>query len=254
LLVRAVLFHRSRWGREDRKQRQQRGAVPSNLAQIGVWKVQTSPTVAFVAEGAALPVASGQDGGTLTTVSSNGTQAGTAIIWAIGRPTDSNPAAVNLYAFAATPSSGTLPLLFSSQAGSWPNTGANADIVPVVASGHVFVASNKQLTIFGLSGRPFGARAEAAATPPAALNTQALPHEITGVLEHADGPVLTLRTRAGRIARVDDSDALRSEQIGVLVPGNAYTAQGTTYDSTGALRAQAVGRAKPSPAIWPPDR
>ena len=229
------------------------GAVPSNLAQIGVWKVQTSPTVAFVAEGAALPVASGQDGGTLTTVSSNGTQAGTAIIWAIGRPTDSNPAAVNLYAFAATPSSGTLPLLFSSQAGSWPNTSANANIVPVVANGHVFVASNKQLTIFGLSGRPFGARAEAAATP-AALNTQALPHEITGVLEHADGPVLTLRTRAGKIARVDDSDALRSEQIGVLVPGNAYTAQGTTYDSTGALRAQAVGRAKPSPAIWPPDR
>ena len=83
-----------------------------NTAQIVVWKVQTSPTVAFVAEGAALPVASGQDGGTFTTVSSNGTQAGTAIIWATGRPTDPNtPAAVNLYAFAATPSSGTLPLL-----------------------------------------------------------------------------------------------------------------------------------------------
>jgi len=54
--------------------------------------------------------------------------------------------------------------------------------------------------------------------------------------------------------RVDDSDALRSGQIGVLVPGNAYGVQGTYYDSTGALRAQAVGRAKPSPAGWPPDR
>ena len=79
------------------------------------------------------------------------------------------------------------------------------------------------------------------------------PHAIIGVLEHADGPVLTLRTRTGTIARVDDSDALRREQTGVLVPGNAYTAQGT-YDSTGALHAQAVTRAKASPAIWPPDR
>ncbi|PZR84482.1 MAG: hypothetical protein DLM68_12720 [Hyphomicrobiales bacterium] len=224
-------------------------------AQITVWKIQTSPTVAFVQEGAALPFASGQDGGTFTSVSSNGTQAGTTIIWATGRPTGTgpNPIAVNLYAFAATPSGGTLPLLFSSQAGSWPNTGGGANIVPVVANGWVFVASNKKLTIFGLGGGPFVARAEDA-TKPAALDTNAPPHEITGVLEHAGGPVLTLRTRTGKIARVDDSDALRSGQIGVLVPGNAYAVQGTTYDSTGALRAQVVGRAKASPAFWPPDR
>ncbi|MGH6850947.1 MAG: hypothetical protein ACREDD_10945, partial [Methylocella sp.] len=49
----------------------------SNSAEIIVWEIQTSPTVAFVPEGAAAPVASGQDGGTFTTVSSNGTQAGT---------------------------------------------------------------------------------------------------------------------------------------------------------------------------------
>jgi hypothetical protein len=229
------------------------GGVPSNLAEIGVWKVQTSPTVAFVGEGAAVPVASGQDGGTFTTVSSNGTQAGTAIIWATGRPTTNSPAAIYLYAFAAAPSSGTLPLLFSSQAGAWNNTTANANIVPVVANGHVFVASNQQLTIFGLGGGPFVAPAAAAAKP-AALKANAPPHAITGVLEHADGPVLTLRTRAGKIARVVDSDAVRTKQIGVLAQGNAYTVEGTSYDSTGALRAQTVARAKASPAIWPPDR
>jgi hypothetical protein len=87
-----------------------------------------------------------------------------------------------------------------------------------------------------------------------ALKAKAPPHGITGVLERADGPVLTLRTRAGKIARVVDSDAVRSGQIGVLVQGNAYTVEGTTYDSTGALHAQAVGPAKASPAIWPPDR
>jgi hypothetical protein len=222
---------------------------PLNFAEIVVWKVQTSPTVALVAERAALPVASGQDGGTFTSVSSNGTQAGTAIIWAIGRPIDPNPAAVNLYAFAATPSSGTLPLLYSSQAGSWSNVIGNANIVPVVANGQVYVASNKQLTIFGLGGHPFVA--PAAAAPP--VETDMPPHAITGVLEHADGPVLTLRTRIGTIARVDGSEALRREQTGVLVPGNAYTAQGT-YEPAGVLHAQTVWRAKPSPAIWPPDR
>jgi outer membrane protein assembly factor BamB len=235
------------------------GGEGSNLAQITVWKVKTSPTAAFVQEGAASPIASGQDGGTFTTVSSNGTQAGTAIIWATGRPTDADPAALNLYAFAATPSSGTLPLLFSSQAGSWPNVGGDANIVPVVANGRVFVASNKQLTIFGLGGHPFVALAAAAGRPTAltpltALNSHMPPHAITGVLEHAEGPVLTLRTRTGTIARVDDSEALRKEQTAVLVPGNAYTAQGTTYDSAGVLHAQVVTRAKASTAIWPRDR
>ena len=86
------------------------------------------------------------------------------------------------------------------------------------------------------------------------METDLPPHAITGVLEHAEGAVLTLQTRAGKIALVDDSDARRRDQIGVLVQGNAYTAQGTNYDSTGALRAQTVTRAKPSPAIWPPDR
>ena len=229
------------------------GGVEGLNTQITVWKIQTSPT-ALVEEGAAiLPLlgyAGVQDAGTFTTVSSNGTQAGTAIIWATGRPTNPHTFAIHLYAYAAAPSSGALKLLYSSRAGAWPNAGYNANIVPVVANGHVFVASNQQLTIFGLGGGPFVPPAAAAAKP-AALKAHAPPHQITGVLEHVDGPVLTLRTRAGEIARVDDSDALL---IGVLVPGNAYGAQGTYYDSTGALRAHSVGRAKPSPAGWPPDR
>ena len=206
------------------------GGVEGVNTQISVWKIQTSPTVALVEEGAAiLPLlgyAGVQDAGTFTTVSSNGTQAGTAIIWATGRPTNPHTFAIHLYAYAAAPSSGALTLLYSSRAGAWPNAGYNANIVPVVANGHVFVASNQQLTIFGLGGGPFVPPAAAAAKP-AALKAHAPPNQITGVLEHVDGPVLTLRTRAGTIVRVDDSDALRSGQIGVLVPGNAYGVQGT---------------------------
>ncbi|MGH6839842.1 MAG: hypothetical protein ACREDT_13800 [Methylocella sp.] len=221
--------------------------------QIIAWEILGAK---FVQEGAAAPLPTGtglQVAGTFTTVSSNGTQAGTAIIWATGRPSDPTTRAVTLYAYAAAPSSGTLPLLFSSRAGTWDNIGFNANIVPVVANGRVFVASNQQLTIFGLGGGPFVPPAAAAAKP-VALSADAPAHEITGVLEHADGGVLTLRTRVGKITRVNDLDVLRRERTGVLVRGNAYTVQGTTYDSTGALRAQSVGRASPSPAIWPPDR
>jgi len=42
--------------------------------------------------------------------------------------------------------------LFTATAGAWPNMGGNANLVPVVANGLVFVASNKQLQIFGLNG------------------------------------------------------------------------------------------------------
>jgi hypothetical protein len=38
----------------------------------------------------------------------------------------------------------------ATAAGNWPNLTGNANLVPVVANGQVFVASNKQLQIFGL--------------------------------------------------------------------------------------------------------
>jgi hypothetical protein len=41
--------------------------------------------------------------------------------------------------------------IFKAQAGNWPNVGGNSNLVPVVANGQVFVASNKQLQIFGLT-------------------------------------------------------------------------------------------------------
>ena len=129
----------------------------------------------------------------------------TAIIWATGRPTDSNPAALNLYAFAAAPSSGTLPLLYSSQAGTWPNVYGNANIVPVLRNGRVFVASNKQLTIFGLGGGPFVARRRGKAGCAQCPCASARNHR-----GYAEGVVLMLGTRAGKSAQFDDSDALRS--------------------------------------------
>jgi hypothetical protein len=41
----------------------------------------------------------------------------------------------------------------TAAAGNWPNVQGNSNLVPVVANGRVFVASNKQLQIFGLKNQ-----------------------------------------------------------------------------------------------------
>jgi hypothetical protein len=124
--------------------------VSSGGNNVIVWRVQTSPSVSLLNEASSPALATGQDPGFFTSVSSDDSE--NAIIWAISRPENSSPANVSLYAFAAQPPAGStgLALLFQGVAGAWPNTNGNANIVPMVANGQVYVASNKQLTIFGL--------------------------------------------------------------------------------------------------------
>ena len=43
--------------------------------------------------------------------------------------------------------------LFHGVAGLWPNQGGDSNQVPIIANGKVYVASNKQLRIFGLKGQ-----------------------------------------------------------------------------------------------------
>ncbi len=92
------------------------------------------------------------DGGTIPVVSSNGTTAGTAIVWFIQRPQtsmDGEPGTpIVLQAYDLT-NLGTP--LFSANAGTWRHaTNSNANLVPTVGNGKVYVASNEQLQIFGL--------------------------------------------------------------------------------------------------------
>jgi hypothetical protein len=92
-----------------------------------------------------------QDPGFFTSISSNGTA--NPIIWALSRPaTNNNGAPISLYAFDPESGGGTMSQLFKATAGAWPNTTGNANLVPVVANGLVFVASHQQLQIFGLTG------------------------------------------------------------------------------------------------------
>jgi outer membrane protein assembly factor BamB len=227
--------------------------VTSGADDLEVWQIQTSGTL--IKEGFyALPKTS-EEAGFFTSVSSNRMQAGTQIIWAIGRPVNTSPANITLYAFNATPVRGTFTKIFSEVAGTWPN-GGFANLVPVVANGHVFVASNRLLAIFGLILPAHGVAAGAApiqATEPERAPLSPGEHEIFGTIESINsGSNLTVATRSGNI-QVDASPAVQAYQSVTLTVEEAVRLIGT-YGSSGILKATSITRAKSNPAGWLPDR
>jgi len=125
--------------------------VSSGGHEVEVWKVQTSPTVALtrIAEASANNNTS-QDPGFFTTVSSSGKNS--PIIWALSRPPNTPQAPIKLFAFNPESGGQTMKTLFQGTAGNWPNITGDANLVPVVANGEVFVASHNQLRIFGMTG------------------------------------------------------------------------------------------------------
>jgi len=122
--------------------------VSSGGKQVAVWKLQTSPKPKLARVIASPVLSTGQNGGFFTSISSNGTA--DPIIWALSRPLSRNSSSTTLYAFNPDSGGSTMAILFSATAGSWPNIGGNYNQVPVVANGKVYVASYKQLSVFGL--------------------------------------------------------------------------------------------------------
>jgi hypothetical protein len=122
--------------------------VTSGNATPEVWKLQTTPSVSLTMVTSGTMSSGGQDPGFFTTISSDGMS--NPIIWALGRPLSTSQPAITLYAFNPDAGGSTMPVLFQAAAGSWPNIENNANLVPVVANGEVFVASYQQLQIFGL--------------------------------------------------------------------------------------------------------
>ena len=225
--------------------------VSSGNATVDIWKVDVSgskPLLKLKSQPGS--VDNGQFPGFFTSVSSNGSIKGTAIVWAVGRPIDSNPAYISLYAF--DPDKG-MPL-YSHVAGSWPNTGGDANIVPVVANEKVYVASDQTLTIFGIKG----ARAKEPALPVPKLVDMRVAlapgqHEICGTIKAINGDSITVQTRNGQIMTVDSSKA--SEKFDKAQPwvGHALMARGTLISPT-VLKADVVMHAKDRPAMWQMDR
>jgi hypothetical protein len=225
--------------------------VSSGNNSVGVWKVQaggakpklTLKTQPGSVDGAQFP-------GFFTSVSSNGTLKDTAVIWAVGRPTDSGPAKIKLYAFDPD-QQGTL---FAAVAGSWPNTGGDSNIVPVVANSKVYVASAGALSIFGISS---GQLKKVALPEPrrSDLRIALAPgmHELYGTILRVEGATIDIRTRDGRTARIDATEAKAKYDIAQPWVGHALMARGR-YGDDGTMHAAAVFHAKDSPAMWLSDR
>ena len=220
--------------------------VLSSGQQVQTFKVQTSPSPALVADSWSQQITNGQDGGFFTTVSSNGNTNG--IIWAVGRPDGTNNNAVYLDAFDANTGS---PRVQNMIAGYWPNTGGNANLVPVVTNGKVYVASYKQLAIFSLTTKKIALLPLAAPQAELPLGVS----QVTGTIKSASGPTVVLSTRFstrfGTEVTVNITDAVQSQHM--AASGNALTVTGS-FHADGTLFAQSITRAKSSPALWPPDR
>jgi hypothetical protein len=218
-----------------------RRIVSSGGNHINLWKAPKIP--ATLQPDRSFSIRSGQDPGFFTTVSSNNQTPGTAIIWAVNRPSDPNPAKVTLYAFDPTAATGSAPV-FSSDAGSWPIANGNANIVPVVANGKVFVASFAALNIFG----PGGTLAPLVVPPPPRVPRLS---QIFGKITRIDTPQVTIQPATGALVTVDTTDAVAADQSVPFVVGRAIHVFGP-IDSTGVWHAQSIERAKDDPALWQP--
>ena len=221
--------------------------MASGGSTLSVWKVKTGEKPSLKLEYQWNGVANEQSPGFFTSVSSNGTKSGSAVIWAVGRPTSNDDPIVDLYAINAD----TGQPLFSGAAGQWPNTSGDANIVPVVANGHVYVASDQMLTIFGAGGARNATLPKIAAA--ARLPLPSGTHEIYGTVERLQGAAITIRRRDSAPLRLDTGAAMRNFRYAAPQMGHALVARGT-YDKAGVFHAEFVLHAKDHPSLWPADR
>ncbi len=222
--------------------------VTSGGTSLGIWQLQTEPTVSLTQQAASASLSTGQDPGFFTTISSNGMKGGSAVIWAVARPTSQSSPNVTLYAFNAA----NAATLFSVTAGTWPNTNADADIVPTVANGEVLVASYGQLAIFGLLPPGTQARPAVLVQGPRPAPLAANAHEIYGRIASVSGDRMLLFTRTGRELSLDVAAAKRADTTIELSAGKFVFVRATSGPA--GLIATSVQRAKSSPALWAPDR
>jgi outer membrane protein assembly factor BamB len=122
--------------------------VSSGGRAVKVWKLRTSPKPGLSLFISSVAMGGGQYPGFFTSISSNGKAS--PIIWAVSRPPSGANPVVTLFAFNPDSGGTTMKQLFRAPAGTWPNPANDANIVPVVANGRVYVASSGQLQIFGL--------------------------------------------------------------------------------------------------------
>jgi len=238
---------------------------------ITSWKLQTSPSVRLIQESTTGPgVLTGlpDNGGAIPVVSSNGTAAGTAVVWFIQKPSlssDMNPGTpVTLRAYAA---SNLSQQLFSILGGTWTHAwNSNANLVPTVAKGRVYVASNMQLRIYGLTGHDDGvvndpivpSKPEIIVCPasiePAATVVGVAPvHQLYGTVCQASGTELKLALRNGHALAIDTSTLADQHRPVLLTPGRPLHVT-VIIDKAGVAHAQKIAPSHTLSTETPADR
>jgi hypothetical protein len=226
--------------------------VTSGGTELAVWQVYTSPSPGLTkiasVDLTGLLGAGWSDAGFFTAISSNGEA--DPVIWAVSRHHSFNGGPPpTLFAFQVLPGEPQPKLLFQSIAGNWdvphpqnPKDGANSNIVPVVANGHVYVASFRELDIFGY--REFGGvikEVRSPLPPPSVLPRADLSRYNGGVITKIEGLQLMLKTATGTEVRVDATQAVRRGLSPALVVGQTISVYGST-DARGVFRAQVIKR------------
>ena len=234
------------------------------------WKLQTSPSPQLSAEtstGSTAVSGLPDDGGVMPVVSSNGTHAGTAVVWFVQRPSissDVNPGTpMNLRAYDATNLS--RPLI-SILGGTWTHAvNSNANIVPTVAKGRVYVTSNMQLRIYGLLGGgspandPIVPSQQQAISCPAsiaaalAVSGKDAVHELYGTVCEAGGGEVKLALRSGQAVAIEIGGTQNMQRPVLLTPGRPVHVR-LTIDKNGVAHAKKIAPAHAMSTTTPADR
>lgn len=188
--------------------------------------------------------------GFFTSVSSNGTKAGSAVIWAVGRPTDFGQEPLKFHAY--DPEQGKE--IFTALTGYWTNSISDSNIVPTVANGKVYVATVQSLAIYGLKkdGAAFASLRPAPKLIDSRPKLAQGEHEIRGTVLGISGNRLTVELRDGKMLAVDGTKAAEGHMVAAPSVGHALLARGAYKDEV--LEATVLGHAPDHPMMWQPDR
>jgi hypothetical protein len=233
------------------------------------WKLHTFPAVQLIQEsstGSGAVSGLPDNGGVVPVVSSNGTAAGTGIVWFVQKPSsssDQNPGTpLTLRAYAA---SNLSQQLISILGGTWTHaSNSNANIVPTVASGKVYVASNQQLLIFGLTSGSEAADSFAVSTPDtivcpagiaplAAISGAGTMHEFYGTVCQAGSTEMRLALRSGRAVAIDTTGAFEQHRTILLTPGRPMHVT-VTIGKDGVAHATRISPSHVISPLTPADR
>lgn len=113
---------------------------PLYLVQVG------SRSLAVVGQ-TSVTFPSDNGNGSTPSVSSNGTTAGTAVVWIVRNVSNASTDQNYLFAFDPTRLGTTL---FSASLGGWPQNDLNPTLVPTIANGKVYVPTQNSIAVFGL--------------------------------------------------------------------------------------------------------